>query len=333
MSANDEAPSADSNKARPRAVAWFRTAIAVVSGIAAVWAFIQGPILIGHGCMDRMAGDFLIWLIGVPAAVLAITSAIIAAGLFRNSITAAVILDIVIAIVIAGGLILMSGHFFLHGEHGGMGERLQIGVVGAVVALLFAGEAAWLSCIYRGRTTAWRNLGILAVVLALIVIVWPLVSIQLHVRHVRVLRDFVSAHLVAIPPEARITATRESGGSSGHTDCIAFTSGSAIWSATAQHDPTGWRFMPGKAQAAMHANSNWGTNINSTAAAFEYVRSAGVLAANIGTNCTSKKETSSPGRTFYTIESPALSDAFEISQYGAMELFLSKPLDVPDRSP
>jgi hypothetical protein len=321
----------NANKTRPKVIAWIRAVTAAVCGIAAVWAFVQGPILISHGCMDRMAGDFLIWFVGIPALILGISSAIIAVGLFRKSISAAVILDTVIVIVIGAGLILTNVIFFLHGEHGDIGERLQIGLIGAAVALLFAGEAAWLSRVCRGRKTAWRDLGILAAVLALIVIVWPLVSRQLHVQHVQGLREFVATHLVAISPERPVTATRESASANGHTDCIAFTGGSAIWSATADHDSAGWHFMPGKARAVMHANSNWGTNINSSAAVIEYLRSAGVLAANIGTNCTSKQETSPPHRTFYTIESPALNGSFEISQYGAVELFLSSPLVVPAR--
>ncbi len=334
MNTTSEPSASGGSKARPQAAAWCRAVIATASGIAAIYSFIQGRILIGQGCMNIMTGDILIWFVGIPTLFLCLTSGFIAVALFRNSvrgIKATLIFDALVVTALVAGLILWNGAYFLHGDYSDVGGQMHIGSIVAMVALLFSAEAAGLLYVCRDRQTAWRELGILAAALALIVIAWPIASNSHHLRHVQALREFASTQLFSIPVGTPVTVTRNANSSGGHSDHICFRGEKTLWGVSAQHDGTGWHFASGDNKEVVWASANTkAPKLESCAGALGYLSSVGVAAGKLGTNCVVKNDPSAH-LTIYVIDSPVLGGSFEVTDFGHVDLHLSKPLVVPDR--
>lgn len=332
MNTVNEASTSGPSKARPRAAAWFRAVLAALSGIGSLAAFGYGMFLRSQGCMNVMTGDALIWLVGIPSLVLCLASFGIAVALFRGSIRTALIFDAIAVTVIVAGMTLWSGDGFLHGDYGTLSERLRIGSMVATAALLFGAEAAWLLRVCRGRQRAWRDFGLLAAALALVVIAWPVASNARHVRHVRALQGYVTTHLFAVPEGAPMTVTRSANRSGGHSDHICFSTERFLWGVTAQHDGSaGWRFASGeKEEIAWATAMGKMPEIVSAEQARDYLRSVGVADGNIGTHVVAKKDAVG-NRTVYVFDSPALGGTFEVTEFGNVHLHLTAPLMVPDR--
>ena len=332
MNAVHEVSTGGSIKARPGGAAWFRAVLAALSGIGAVAAFVYGAILRSQGCMNVITGDFLIWLVGIPALLLCVASLGLAIALFRGSIRAALIFDAIAVTAMVAGLTLWSNAYFLHGDYSVLSERLGLGAAVAAAALLFGAEAAWLLRVCRGRRSAWREFGLLAAVLALVAIAWPIASNCRHVRHVRALQDYVTTHLIAVPDGVPMTVTRSANSSGGHSDHICFRTERFLWGVTALHEGSaGWRLEAGdKAEVAWASAAGKTPEILSAEQARDYLRSVNVADRNIGTHVVAKKDAGG-NRMIYVFDAPALGGTFEVTEFGNVHLHLSSPLAVADR--
>jgi hypothetical protein len=151
-------PESKGNSTPLRGVAWLRVVMT-----AALWLTAIGPIAVGlvwlpKGEFSTIAGQFMVFFVGLPLLIVSVVSTMIARALFRNSgggIKAAIIFDAIVLVPFAVWLIvLISSIFDRNIDPVG---RLRIGWLAAPFALLAGVEAIWLldlcRCVNRSERT------------------------------------------------------------------------------------------------------------------------------------------------------------------------------------
>ena len=328
MATNETVLVTSGNPIRPRVAAWFRAVLAVLTCGVAAWAFIQGAVEIHKGCMAPMLGYFLIWFVGVPLLIVGLPSLFIAWALFRNSmrgVIAALIFDALIGAVLIGGVLLLNTHFSLYGGDDPMDLVLIAGLAAAVV-LLFGVEAAGLLNTCRGWKGVWRGYAIFAVALGVVAVAWPLLSNYQHIRHVRVLKEYLVKNLVALPADTPLTVSRTASAGGVHMDHISFRSREYGWGFSAQHYAEGWRLQD-KAGWAFAIGAS--PKIQSVVEARAHLRKLGLPESSLG----AKGEAGPKEGVYatYIIEAAISGGSYLVSEYGSVKVCFSKPLVIPER--
>lgn len=255
------------NGRRPVVATRLRFVMTFLAAAAAVVCFVQGQALIALGCMNRMAGEILIWIGAVPATFLGMLCCLIGFGLHRGSIgwmRAALVFDAVIVVGLCAGLAVLAYDQVVEGDSELLSTRLLIGGGMAAVLLLCAAEAASILHACRGNALAWPAFAVLAVLAAAVTIALPPAARAAHRRHVEPLRQFATAHWFAIPPGATACVTRSPRPDGRHSDEILLRDGEWTWCVLATHEPgRGWVGGPATLMAwangpSIEAATEWG---------------------------------------------------------------------------
>lgn len=313
-----------------RGAAWVRLGFSLLILGGSGWAFVGSMQAIHHGCMDAFGGFMGIWLMAVPLLGLGILSIVFAIPLFRNSlwgVKAALIFDAFIGGMGVIGVVASSTLFFLEG-HFGEGDlpvRLGTTASAAGVVLLMAAEAAWLLSVCRGWRTAWRCYTAFAAVMVAMVAWLPLAEYQ-GLRHVRVLKNYVTEHLITMPANSRFHVWRESFGDGRHGHRVDFPGQEYGWAFFVKHDDGGWRFQD---MGGMLFRFGMSPQLRSAAEARDLLLHCGVPAGNLGTNL----EVKLPMAEKFVIDAPAIGGRYGVDTNGCVRLYFVAPLVLSDAPP
>jgi hypothetical protein len=233
------------NGRRPVVATRIRFVMTFLAAAVAIVCFVQGKALIALGCMNRMAGDILIWVGAVPATVLAMLCCLIGFGLHRGSVgwmRAALAFDAVLAtgalaVLIVSGLVVVRT-----GDYDGLSTLLLFHGGVACAALLCAAEAASLMQACRGSRSGWWIFACFAAAIVALAVVLPVVTERMQRRHILPLQTYVVQHWFAVPDSATVRVTHSPDRNGVHLDVLWLREGDRLWLVSATHEQgVGWR--------------------------------------------------------------------------------------------